>query len=189
MTTSNPCLLLYPVAENYRPGGVALIAEALQQAGLIGAAIEHLAGKRYRAGPAFLQHISFLGCSPAVEFEPASADSEQFCHVGIEQAAQLSFRGGPQHVQVYCRQCRQPASDWQSIIAAWQRKPDDYHYLCPECGSASAPQALNWRKTAAFAHVFVVLYNIYPHEAVPTDGLLNVLRKTTGVDWRYIYIR
>lgn len=189
MSPSLPSLLLYPQDPDFRPAESAALIASLQDAGLIGEAVETLPGQRYTAGPSFLQHISFLGCSPAVEFEPATPGSEQFCHAGIWHSEHLQFRGGPQQVQVHCRQCRHRETDWAAIIDGWRADPQNHRYLCPECGAESHATELNWRKTGAFAHLFIELYNIYPHEAVPTDGILKRLREATGVDWKYIYVR
>ena len=189
MSSSLPSLLLYPQDPDYQLADPAALVAALQQAGLIGEPLTDLPGERYRAGDAFLQHISFLGCSPAVEFEPESPGSEQFCHVGIQYGEQLQFRGGPQQVQVHCRQCRHREPGWSGIIEGWRADPEAHRYTCPECGADSHATELNWRKSGAFARVFVELFNIYPHEAVPTDGILKRLREATGVEWKYIYIR
>lgn len=189
MSSALPSLLLYPADPDYCPEEPGSLIASLQAAGMIGEAIEALPGERYAAGNAFLQHISFLGCSPAVEFEPDAAGSEQFCHVGILQAEQLQFRGGPQQVQVHCRQCRHREENWAGIIDHWQIDPENYRYTCPECGHQSRATELNWRKSGAFARLFIELYNIYPHEAVPTDGILKRLCEATGVKWKYIYVR
>jgi hypothetical protein len=124
-----------------------------------------------------------------VEFEPESPGSEQFCHVGMQVSDKLQFRGGPQQVQVHCRQCRHRETDWSGIIEDWQADRKNYRYTCPECDAQTPATGLNWRKTGAFARLFIELYNIYPHEAVPTDGILKRLREITGVEWKYIYVR
>ncbi len=189
MPQSLPALLLYPGDPYYQFDTSTSLVTALQAAGLFGGLLADLPGERYQAGPTFLQHISFLGCSPAVEFEPEHPGSEQFCHVGIQHSQELMFRGGPNHVQVHCRQCRHREEHWQAIISGWQADRENHVYTCPECGAESHVTELNWRKTGAFARIFIELFNIYPHEAVPTDGLLNLLRKETGVEWKYIYVR
>lgn len=189
MPSSLPSLLLYPADPDYRPTDPAALIARLQEAGLIGEPLADLPGERYHAGTAFLQHISFLGCSPAVEFEPQQPGDETFCHVGIDFDDRLQFRGGPQQVQVHCRQCRHRETDWSTIINGWQADPAHYRYICPECGSEATATELNWRKTGAFARLFIELFNIYPHEAVPTDGILKRLREATGVEWKYIYVR
>ncbi|MGD8575910.1 MAG: hypothetical protein PVG50_01870 [Thiohalophilus sp.] len=189
MSSALPSLLIYPQDSEYSPKNPATLIRALQQAGLVGEALDYLPGERYRAGDAFLQHISFLGCSPAVEFEPAGHGNEQFCHVGFLYGDRLEFRGGPQHVQVYCPHCRHLETDWSAIIDGWHRDPESYRYTCPQCGTQTRATELNWRKTGAFARIFIELFNIYPHEAVPTDGILKRLREETGVEWKYIYVR
>jgi len=189
MSQSLPSLLLYPADSQYQIDSSTSLVRSLQAAGLIGEPLADLPGERYQAGPAFLQHISFLGCSPAVEFEPEQPGSEQFCHVGIEYSDQLQFHGGPNQVQVHCRECRSRETQWQDIISGWRDDRENHVYTCPECGAETHAIELNWRKTGAFARVFIELFNIYPHEAVPTDGILQLLRKETGVEWKYIYVR
>ena len=189
MSSALPSLLLYPQDPEYSLKDPAELIGTLQQAGLLGEALADLPGERYGAGDAFLQHISFLGCSPAVEFEPEGHGSEQFCHIGFRYGDRLEFRGGPQQVRVHCPHCRHREDNWSAIIEGWQQAPETYRYTCPQCGTDSRATELNWRKTGAFARVFIELFNIYPHEAVPTDGILKRLRNATGVEWKYIYIR
>lgn len=189
MSASLPSLLLYPRDPDYVPDDPAELVSVLQAAGLFGEPISDLPGERYQAGAAFLQHISFLGCSPAVEFEPQQPGDETFCHVGIRHSERLQFRGGPQQVHVHCRQCRHRENDWNTIIDGWQADPEHYRYTCPQCATESVATDLNWRKTGAFARLFIELFNIYPHEAVPTDGIMKRLREATGVEWKYIYVR
>jgi hypothetical protein len=60
-------------------------------------------------------------------------------------------------------------------------------WTCPACGAASAPYQLNWRHNAGCGRLFVEIWGIHPHEAVPADALLACLHEHTAQHWSYCY--
>lgn len=181
-------LLIYPTEQDYCPENLDIIRRSLLQHQFIGEQLSEFEDERYLVGDAFLSHVSFLGCSPAIEFEPQSEGDEQFCHVKLSLSDALTFYSGKNNVQVNCPHCKSSISDWEAMIENWQQD-QGYQHACPQCGESLQPTALNWRKTAMFSHVAIELWNIYPHEAVPTDGILTHLERATGVRWKYCYTR
>ena len=154
-------------------------------------------GVFYPTGKHFLQHISFLGCSPTIELEPPSdpatlpADSAagRFCHVFLHSSTSLCLRADKQCPAPRCPQCRQPFSGWRTVFSTYQQNPTLTDWTCSGCGFNGQLTDLSFRKAAGIGHTFIEIRGIYPSEAVPTDALLNRLQRLSGGPWRTIYIR
>jgi hypothetical protein len=173
------------------------LAACLQGIGLIGEPRTSGSGLFYPAGEQFLQLVSFLGCSPAIELEPpgdgASLEqamaSDRFCHVVLDCEPTVRFRADPHTRPPRCPQCGHPETDWQAHIRRWQDEPAKSHWSCAACGHRGELTDWVFRKTAGFGRVFVEIRGIYPAEAVPGEALLAALSALTGGAWRYMYIK
>jgi len=99
-----PKLLLHPAD----PGTAAVpddrLAQELQAVGLIAERKLLKNTVFYPVGEHFLQLVTFLGCSPAIELDPPDDPQElerasaagRFCHIFIDSGEQLRFRGDSQ---------------------------------------------------------------------------------------------
>lgn len=177
-----PKLVLYPDVSLPPPAPAAIFA-VLRDFGVIGGPFELDGRTHYRTGPGFLDHLSFLGCSPAIELDPPAtglieaARSGRFCHVQLHpptHAPRVRHRAGQ---GPRCRACR---SDL--MLDALTSAED--HFACPGCGRIAAAAGVNWRQAGGCARLFLDIWGIHTGEAVPGEQLLAGL----GEAWRFFYL-
>ena len=60
---------------------------------------------------------------------------------------------------------------------------------CPDCGLENPPWGYDWREKAGFGRLFVQIEEVFPGEAVPTPGLLEILENSSGCAWERFYIQ
>ena len=173
------------------------LADGLRALGLIGAPVQLARQAFYPAGEHFLQLVTFLGCSPAIELDPpgdptqleAASASGSFCHVFLNDSPQACFRGDNNTPAPRCPHCREPLADWPAQRSAWRANPLAAQWACPTCGQSGDPAGLLFRNTAGVARSWVEMRGIYRSEAVATSALLDCLRELAGCDWKTIYLR
>jgi hypothetical protein len=194
---SAPKLLMHPA----NPATAAVpehrLAQELQAIGLIGEPISLETTVLYPVGEQFLQLVTFLGCSPAIELDPprdrqeleAASVAGRFCHVFITSGEQLQFRGDSQTRTPRCPRCRTPEPNWTARLRAWQEKKHESDWSCQTCGYSGRLSDLVFRKTAGFGRTFLEIRGIYPSEAVPGQTLLDTLAAQSGEQWTTIYLR
>lgn len=190
-------LLLYPHAPDSTPVDTANLAAALQAIGFIDHAVAVPDGEFYPVGAEFLQLVSFLGCSPAIELAPprdpsardAARASGSFCHVYLDSGALLRFRADPRTPPPRCPACRRQDSDWRRQISVWQDNPSQLAWSCRSCDYRGRLTDLQFRKSAGFSRTWVEIRGIYPSEAVPGDALLACLQGLSGGRWQYCYLQ
>jgi Zn ribbon nucleic-acid-binding protein len=192
-----PKLLLHPAS----PETVAVpedrLAQELQAIGLIGGPVPLGKGVFYPVGEQFLQLVTFLGCSPAIELDPPRDPQElveasaagRFCHVFITSRGQLQFRGDNQTRTPRCPRCRSPEPHWKARLQTWQEGKHVPEWNCQACGYSGRLSDLVFRKSAGFGRTFLEIRGIYPSEAVPGPDLLDTLAALTGSPWTAIYLR
>jgi hypothetical protein len=47
----------------------------------------------------------------------------------------------------------------------------------------------DWKQQGGFGRLFVMVEEVFPGEAVPTPGLLDLLRDLDGTPWRHFYVQ
>lgn len=183
-----PKMVLYPQVAEMVPLDAGQLIESLNEAGLIGESFEYLEQSHYEAGEHFLELVSFLGCSPVIGLEPTE-DDDNFCHIHIEgPLSDVVFLYSPGEVNPRCPKCRYPVQEWQHLIEQWHDDELCRLWECPECGEETDLYQMNWRQMAGFGSFFIEIWGIFPHEAVPTETLLNQLAShTPGVSWSFFY--
>ncbi len=171
----NASLALAPAAPQHCDS--ATLINFCQRIELTGHAIE--TGRRYYTGERFLDHISFMGCSPQIQFtEPP--DGSHFTHIVLHQHAQPILFHGQHSRAPHCPQCNKTLADWNTHVSqnAW---------LCPHCEQLTQATDWRWHKTAGYARSLIEITDIYPKEAVPQPALLQQLADATGMEWGYFY--
>ena len=191
-------LILYPAQVDSPVLSTAALVAALHSIGLIAAPLHHDEASGYRAGERFLQLITFLGCSPAIELEPPADPAERervcasgsLCHVRLAPAEnRLRFRAEAGLPAPRCPRCRKAEPRWQELIEQWRNDARESHWICRECGYCGRLFDLNFRKRGAFGHTFIEIWGIHAAEAVPGETLLTALGELSGCDWNYLYLR
>lgn len=172
-------LILCPRDENWQ----AEITYPLQKLGLLGGPVTPEKPDHYLIGDQFLQHVSFMGCSPTVEFEPASGNPiawDNFIFVYLPAPTK-------EPVWLADRQMAKPACpDCEKRTVTWQSEKGLIH--CKHCDTASSVCAWNWFDAGGCARQFICIVNVFPRESIPADHFLQQLAKLTGTNWRYFYV-
>lgn len=134
--------------------------------------------REYYAGDRFLELVSFMGCSPAIQLE--AGESKSFCFIRLHHydnatliTSEKQFRA-PQ-----CPQCNKPIPGWNNS--------DTPNASCGNCLTTSSYEQLNWRKMAGYANYFIEITDIFPKEAIPQSSLLETIQQSTGTEWKYFY--
>lgn len=170
-------LLLYA-----KPGGlssdcVSVLLKPLTDIGFIGNGC-HESNNDYLPGDRFMDHVTFLGCSPSIALSPEDGDS--YCFIRIHEAAKVPvLYAGKNTPAPYCPQCQQTKDDWQAC------EQDDF---CEQCNLIERSENWRWRKQGMLSHWVIEIMNIYPHEAVPSPILLDRIESVSGVPWGYAYL-
>jgi hypothetical protein len=143
---------------------------------------------RFLVGERFLQYITFMGCSPAVELSPPTDGSLDFCHIHFSEIyPEPHFRSASQNVFARCPQCRKRISIWEQAVSLWSKDPFAVNINCDKCAEQVSLYQLGWRHTAGFARMFIDISSIYPQEGIPTDQFLSLLETQTGAQWDYFF--
>lgn len=180
-------LLLYPADPGGEPPDAPAVARTLAMLGLTGDLLA--APATYRAGPAFLRHVTFLGCAPHLVLEPPADGGAAFSHVAIAGPfAAPRLVVGTNTAAPRCPACRARLEGWRAALADWVDAPLAARARCPGCGAAQRPADLDWRDSAAVGRLFVEVRNVFPGEAVPGDELLAALHGLGGGAWRYAWV-
>jgi hypothetical protein len=183
-------LVIYPDDVNFIPQNRDSIQRALSAIEFTGSTLpSDDDSMRFLIGEQFLNFVTFLGCSPAIEIEPPEDGSEDFCHIHISPIhQQAEFCADAAGKGPRCPHCRYEEKNWQALAEQW-RGNNAIKFQCPECQQATDVIELNWRKSAVAAHLFIEIYSVFPNEAVLADKVLSVLEQATGVAWKYFYSR
>jgi hypothetical protein len=191
-------LVLYPASLDCPVVDRAALIAALRSIGLIATPACHDPAGGYRAGTQFLQLVSFLGCSPAIELDPPADPDEcaracasgRLCHVRLPAAPEhLRFRADRRLPTPRCPHCRKAEDHWDSLITQWRATPRETGWVCRACGHHGRLFDLNFRQRGAFGHNFIDIWGIHPAEAVPGESLLDTLGELAGCDWKYMYLQ
>ncbi|RMG34359.1 MAG: hypothetical protein D6720_09535 [Gammaproteobacteria bacterium] len=179
----NGSLYLFPEDVMAAPD-IAETLALLQEREVIGDPLAKDSTKQvFLAGPGFAREVIFAGCSPHLRFAPDHEDDRNFCHVALHgpQAKPLLLTGV--HTgKPRCPHCRARLDDWRRLVTGAE---SPVH--CPACGKSAIAAALDWRQQAAVGRVLLELRNVFPGEAVPSDGLMTDLALRTGLLWRHAW--
>lgn len=163
-----------------------LLAEALSLAGFLG---ERLAGDglAFRIGPAFLSLLTFAGCSVRVQTE--SREEGGFAHIRISPAsAHPWLLSGRNTRPPRCVGCRARLVDWRDRTLHWATRTHA-GVTCPSCGETRPPWLWDWKQQGGFGRLFILVEEVFPGEAIPTQALFDLLIRSSGTGWRHFYVQ
>ena len=159
----------------------------LVQYGLIGRQLEQAEPRYFSIGERFLQYFSFLGCSPAVEFEPAGdgeIEWQNFIFVHVPQTLPaVTWLADEQTAKPGCPLCHKRTHDWLAALDPVQKR-----IQCPNCSGSTPVCDWNWHDSGGCARQFICIVNVYPREAIPSDHFLKLLADISGVEWLFFYV-
>jgi len=151
----------------------------------------------YLPGERFLSLITFLGCSPNINIFPVEGESHCFISF-IEPTEFPHCVGYTKTVNPKCPNCTKRIADWKT--SDWQLLggnlpggiiPEEILpgklCKCDKCQVQTPYAELNWKHECGFARCGFMVNHIHPHEALPTDQLLDLLKQATGFEWDYSY--
>lgn len=173
-------LTLYPATLHIIQPATGAIIAALKNCGLLnGESMQ----EQYFVGPAFVDLLSFLGCSPQIRLTPNEGDN--YCHIIIRPPQpDIHCLGYTATAAPRCPQCKNKITQWQQI-KAWHLGATPC--VCQHCNTTTAMQNLKWKHECGYGCMAIDIINIHPFEAVPSDNFLHVLQTATGVEWDYFY--
>ena len=99
----------------------------------------------------------------------------------------VSFYSISHGLNGFCPSCGKKISGIDALIAEWQSSGIDLPIKCENCEASTSSYQLNWKHTAAFASSSIIIHQIYPHEALPTEELLRELEEVTSFKWDFCY--
>ncbi len=151
--------------------------------------------QEYCVGDSFLQLVTFMGCSPYIEFEPPAQLRPEgvadFCFIRV-----LTTNGNPvlYHATQLdklktvprCKHCRKVIAGWVEHAPVFNTT-NHWQLDCPACGHKLTPGELDWRKASGSGNLFIEVVNVYLQEAVPTDAFLQQLETISTSPWQYFY--
>lgn len=137
---------------------------------------------QYLAGEKFLSLLTFLGCSPNINLLPL--ENESHCYITlITPSAGTQLLGYTNTARPKCPNCTKRINNWQT--ADWTQA--NKQCTCDKCQTITDYAKLNWKHECGFARGGFEVSYIYPHEAVPTEQLLNGLKLLSNFEWTYCY--
>lgn len=149
----------------------------------------------YCVGDSFLSSITFMGCSPYIEFEPPTElqanDVAEFCFIRLSTIQSSISYHAEQFERLKtvprCKHCRKVIADWHLKSQLLNEKSSKCIITCPNCEVELTQDDLDWRKASGIGNVFLEILNVYLQEAVPTDSFMQQLENITSSTWQYFY--
>ena len=176
--TSNASLVLHATDPDWTPDNPETLINFLQQAGLAGELLNKDENS-FLVGEKFLDHISFMGCSPNIKLENENGDGK-FTFIRTTTTATITSLTGKHSFAPHCPHCEKSEKNWRELLK-------DNQLECSHCQTNSDAWLFNWRKSAGFARCFIEIMDIYPKEAIPQPSFLNSLEKSFQVPWEYFF--
>lgn len=179
-------LIFFPTDPQWCPMSADQLITALTSVGVVGESWQGGSNNRFLIGPRFLQYISFMGCAPAVQFDPNEGNTiiHWIVNPCLHEPAWVIDK-----VQALprCHWCKARIADWREQLQNFAVATTPDAMICPHCHQSNQLTQLDWRHGAGYARQFIRIVNIYPREAIPTDAVLTAMQQHTGVAWQYCY--
>jgi len=182
MSHQNCSLYLHPQSSGFSFPDITSFINRLSDIELISLPIKNMPDDKnsFYVGKKYLEYITYMGCSPAIQFEEDS-NSTKFCHIKIHRydTAKLIV-SKIQSRAPHCPECQQAVKNWQD-------SKTDSAITCNNCHATSNIEDFNWRRMAGIARLFIEVTDIFPKEAIPQKLLLDKLADITENEWQYFY--
>jgi len=184
-------LILCPEDPNWIASSFEELQYQLSEIGLLGEKFAEIAhegrtNQQHYVGDNFLQHINFMGCAPAVEFQPLDGDvgnleSFTFVHL-VEAYEQPKWLAELMMAKPACPNCKKRFANSEQHLDLQTQM-----LTCPHCNTESDAALYNWKEFGGAARTLVSIVNAYPKETIPSSNLLIQLQQSTGTNWHFFY--
>lgn len=184
-------LVFTPADPFFVPQGIENLLERLRQIQFCSKPVQGMEAGHYLLGERFMQLVTFMGCSPFIQFEPTE-DNQPFCHLVIDGPHHRPiFLAGKNTTPPRCEGCKKRIPQWEELMEKWDAAPKTFQVTCPHCGQRQNPVSYNWRQSAGSGRLFLFVENIFPNEAIPSPELMKSLQTsdTSNTAWDYFYIQ
>lgn len=178
--TSNASLVLHASDQNWMPDDLETLINFLQKLELIGQAINKNENS-FLIGEKFLNHISFMGCSPHIKFDNEDNDGK-FTFIRLHLTETITTLTSQHSFAPHCPQCKKPEKTWRDLLKNNQIE-------CSHCQTTSEAWHYNWRKSAGFSRCYIEITDIFPKETIPQPAFLKSLENKFLTSWTYFYYR
>ncbi|WP_456446507.1 hypothetical protein [Thiolapillus sp.] len=179
----NTSLFLFPLPALEAPPEFSTVRAALEAGGFLGTRLDQ---DRYAVGPRFFNYMTFAGCSPHLQMETSAEGGWRFCHLQIHADESPRLRMIPRRSRPRCPACRSSLPGWSENLEEWKRDASRM-VRCPACDARMPVGDLDWRQYGLASRCSVEIHQVYPGEALPQDGLLQLLGEATGRTWSYAW--
>ena len=176
--TSNASLFIYPTNPNWIADNPEALTKSILELGLAGESLKKDENS-FLVGEKFLDHISFMGCSPNIKLENENDDGK-FTFIRITTTESISALTSKHSFSPHCPHCKKPEKNWRELL-------EENQIQCSHCHQTSDAWQYNWRKSAGFGRCFIEITDIYPKEAVPQPSFLESLQENFHVPWAYFF--
>jgi hypothetical protein len=137
----------------------------------------------YLCGAEYLNYMTYLGCSPHIIFHPDDNGPLTLIKTHTSSLRPVCM-GHTRNIKPKCPSCKKMISDWK--IKNWEQP--DTQIICPDCESHHSMSDLKWRNECVYTSFAIEITQVHPHEAVPSEKLMNLLEALTNFNWDFGYI-
>lgn len=129
------------------------------------------------AGSMLMQHITYMGCSPAL------TDAQSANEIHLHLFNQMTGLGGESIETLRYPGCKHPLTDPKSLLS----HSAESRWSCSQCENTGMISDINWRKSAAYSDIFIEISGIFPKEAIPSDQFIQSLMQWSKSEWHWFY--
>lgn len=169
-------------------GGLSGLISKLQDCGFIDTQLDQDPEQAFMTGKNFMDHISLVGCSPVYALSPDSQEPSGIVSFSpVYDAVQFIY--GTNSMTPNCPECRKPLTHWKDKLPKPLQTCNTQKYTvqCHHCLQQINLGSLRFRREAVLGRFFIFVHRIFPREAVPMDGLLQMLEQFMGSPMAYYY--
>jgi hypothetical protein len=166
-------LYLYP-SESHRPFTSRELTEFFYQQQFV---LPTQDTYRLLAGPRLMEHITFLGCSPALSTEGCESE------IHLHPFTDVHGMGGHSIETLRFPRCKHKIPDPSTLLSL----PPSALWKCDQCDNSGINSEINWRKSAAYSDFFIEISSIFPKEAIPSEKFIKSLNLFSNSIWSWFY--
>lgn len=164
------------------------LIDQLTESGFLGQQFAQHAVDGFVAGPAFLQFISFIGCSPTLYTNIDDRNKAGFCYIEVSPISNTIQLIGGNNIRTFlCPKCSYRQKNAADIIPGLTTTGSSDIWSCSNCAKQIATHDLDLQQQGGFGRFYIAIHGIGEGLALPADQLMQKLVQITGETWRFFY--